>query len=290
MKSLPLNRRKWVTKHASENCGVGTTLVKWKMADVATCPRCLHPSETTAHIQRCNGHGALDLWNKSLEQLRKYLEKELTHPGIIKEAILYGLTRWRDNRKVDFLRFPNPVRRAVPDQTKIGWLVLMEGAAARSWQVIQLQCYKRRRIRKSGRKWIKGLLVKLHHMAWKQWNHRNKIKATITEPHEARADALLNQEITHILTTQMHEMSPADKHSLNRNLIELLNKSEESQRAWLLNASTARQQFLRTQQQNAELVAHSKETSRPIRHFKGKTMQRCHSTSVHIFHHVSLLH
>jgi hypothetical protein len=31
--------RQWVTKTASENCGVGTTLVEWKFQDHAQCPR-----------------------------------------------------------------------------------------------------------------------------------------------------------------------------------------------------------------------------------------------------------
>lgn len=80
MKALPLPRRRWVTKNASENCGVGTTMVKWRLKESAECPRCTCPEEDTAHVQRCNGNGAKDVWTTSMESFKKYMEKEFTHP------------------------------------------------------------------------------------------------------------------------------------------------------------------------------------------------------------------
>jgi hypothetical protein len=38
MQHLSIPRRRYVTKVASENCGVGTTLVEWKYQSAATCP------------------------------------------------------------------------------------------------------------------------------------------------------------------------------------------------------------------------------------------------------------
>ena len=74
MKALPLHLRTWVTKTASENCGVGTTLVEWKLQDDARCPRCNHPLETTAHASQCTGQGANEVWEESMEKLDTYFE------------------------------------------------------------------------------------------------------------------------------------------------------------------------------------------------------------------------
>jgi len=49
MPALKPIRRRWITKHASANCGVGTTLVKWKHQDDDKCPRC-NVSEDKAHV------------------------------------------------------------------------------------------------------------------------------------------------------------------------------------------------------------------------------------------------
>lgn len=57
MKALQPARRRWISKHASSNCGVGKTLVKWKYQDDDKCPRCRAPEDTT-HVLRCKAKGA----------------------------------------------------------------------------------------------------------------------------------------------------------------------------------------------------------------------------------------
>jgi len=85
-------RRRWIAKHASSNCGVGTTLAKWKCQDDDRCPRCRVPEDTT-HVLRCTAKGANDVWNESVIKLTGYLQKTHTHPGI-QESLLTNLHRW----------------------------------------------------------------------------------------------------------------------------------------------------------------------------------------------------
>ena len=47
MKSLTPPERRFITKHASSNCGVGTTLVQWKLQEDAACPWCGQPEDST---------------------------------------------------------------------------------------------------------------------------------------------------------------------------------------------------------------------------------------------------
>ena len=148
----------------------------------------------------------------------------------------------------------------------------MEGAASKTWQQIQLAYYKQKRIRKSSRKWIKGVLVQLHYMAWKQWNHRNKINCIVTKPQEALAHQLMDEEITLLLSTQMHELRPGDRHRLNRNLMDLLNKPFKYKKNWLANITSARQRYFRIKHNNAELIVRSKRASRLYQWAKGGSL------------------
>ena len=123
-------------------------------------------------------------------------------------------------------------------------------------------------MRKSSRRWIKGLLVQLHHLAWKQWDHRNKINQRITNPALAEMVKKVDDEITVIITSQLHEMFPGDRTRLKRNLWDLTNKPMRYKRSWLANACTARQRFLRHRTKQADLKTHSKQASRLFQFFK----------------------
>lgn len=169
-------------------------------------------------------------------------------------------------------QFPNPIRQAIREQSKIGWLDMMEGAAAKTWQSIQRQYYKSKQIRKSSKKWMRGVLLQLHHVAWKQWNHRNKVNVTATQPQTALAEQLINEEISLQLTTRMHELMPGDYQRLNKNLVQLLSKSFQYKSNWLANVTAARQRYLRRQTNNAELIAQSRNTSRLYQYFIGGTL------------------
>jgi len=72
MPALKPSRRRWITKHASANCDVGTTLVKWKYQDDDKCPRC-NASKDTAHVLRCQAKGANEVSSESMAKLTTYL-------------------------------------------------------------------------------------------------------------------------------------------------------------------------------------------------------------------------
>ena len=271
MKSLPRSRRIYVTKSASENCGVGTTKLLWKMQSHSNCPRCPCTIENTVHVQRCSGHGADIMFSTSIEGFSKYMETQKTHPGI-RHALIYCMQQWRLKKRIDpFLCHPS-VRHAIRDQHKIGWKGLFEGLAAKSWQLIQMQYFRKHRFRRSGRKWLRGILLHLHHMGWNQWEHRNKINTTVTKPEEAEAEALLQQEIITQITSRMHELSTQDHRRHNRNLIHLLNKPQSYRKSWMVNTNSSRQRFLRIQQQDNDLIVQSKAASRLYQWMQGKPL------------------
>ena len=93
MPALKPSRQRWITKHASANCGVGTTLVKWKCQDDDKCPRC-SASEDTAHVLQCQAKGANEVWSESMMKLTTCLVESRTHPDL-QRALLENLSRWR---------------------------------------------------------------------------------------------------------------------------------------------------------------------------------------------------
>jgi len=193
MPALKPSRRCWITKHASANCGVGTTLVKWKYQDDDKCPRC-NASEDTAHVLRCQAEGANEVWSESMAKLTTYLVESRTHPDL-QRALLENLSRWRhsllpcdDFQEVD-------VKQATQSQSLTGWKNLLEGLLSKQWRQVQQRHYNSLWCKKSAKRWIKGMFVHLHTLAWNQWDHRNDIKHCVRRTGQERMNHKLNQEI-----------------------------------------------------------------------------------------------
>ena len=182
-------------------------------------------------------------------------------------AILY-LRTWRLGQRVLPFAFPHPIRLAVHEQNKIGWLDLLEGRASKQWQLIQKQHYEDHNMRKSSKRWIRGLLKQLHYLAKKQWEHRNQINQQTNNPAQAQLVRTINDDISELINHQLHELFPGDKTRLNCNLFELLGKPLRHKRSWLANARTARQRYLRHLHNKADLDAHSKRTSKLFKYLK----------------------
>ena len=197
---------------------------------------------------------------ESTNSLEKFLDDQCTHPEL-KEALIYCIQQWRAKRRIEIFKFSHPIRVVLRDQNKIGWLSMFEGLASKQWRQVQHQYYAQKGIRKSSRKWIKGVLLKLHYFAWKQWNHRNKINNQGKSTREKEASEHLDHEITRQLVTRMKELLPADRRRLSLNLIVLLRKPKYVKVKWMTNAAAARQRYLRIKQQKADLDTISKEQS-----------------------------
>ena len=100
MKRLQVSRRKWLTKHASANCGVGETLVKWGILIDPDCPRCGEP-ETTTRVLRCGAPEAKEQWAKSTTKLKQWMSKMKTLPQL-QDTILENLSHWRDGEPISY--------------------------------------------------------------------------------------------------------------------------------------------------------------------------------------------
>ena len=266
LQHLPLPRRRWVTKTASHNCGVGTTLQSWNFQDHSTCPRC-SATEDTTHVYQCTGHNATEIWNKSIDRLQTYLTTHHTDPELA-TCLITCLQQWRRKEKIHLTSYPEELKQLIRDQRELNWQNLLEGLPVKRWRLLQHNYYKRSNIRKSSTRWLRGMLQHVHHLAWNQWDHRNKIKHNIVRPETKRALNLLHSEITREYLQGHDTLLPSDRHHLRHNLANILSKTIEFKKAWLVNITTARQRMIRIQQHDEERNTKSRETSTLIRWFK----------------------
>jgi hypothetical protein len=90
---LPPAKRRWMTKTATHNCGVGTSLVLWNYHQAnAVCPGCDAP-ESTLHMHRCNGQDDEEVSEFRMEIVSTYLTKSKTDHAL-SEALLSNLSLW----------------------------------------------------------------------------------------------------------------------------------------------------------------------------------------------------
>jgi hypothetical protein len=119
MQNLPTHRRRYVTKVASENCGVGTTLQAWAFQANAQCPRCEHPEESTLHVQQCNGYEAEKVFLNSVKNINNYLINNMQTRPDLQDAIIHCLEQWRQKLPIRLQQFQGDLRKVIRQQHEI---------------------------------------------------------------------------------------------------------------------------------------------------------------------------
>jgi len=208
--------------------------------------------EDTEHVPLCTGHQASDIWHTSIDTLDTYLADHDTRPDL-QAAILHCLNHWRTQQPIEPTLFPLDIQQAIHEQQLIGWKALLEGLPSKLWQTLQHQYYTQHQLRKSGRKWIGGLLLKLHHLHHNQWKHRNHIKHNVVRPQEQEDLNTLHQAITREICKGTQALLPGDRHHFRHGIAAILGRSIHFKKSWLSNVTTARQRYYRIRNHNNKL-------------------------------------
>ena len=116
----------------SGNCGMGSTLVCWKLQNDDHCPRCGHCKDST-HVYNCKGQEASHQWETGINKCLEYLDQVQTDPNV-KDALIQSLSDWRYNRDPIPNYFHPRVLPAVTQQSHIKWHSLPEGLAGTQWR------------------------------------------------------------------------------------------------------------------------------------------------------------
>ena len=261
MKALGLYRRRQVTKHASENCGVGKTLQEWNKQSHSKCPRCGVDGEDTTHVLVCTALGATTKWEDNMANLREHLVSVDTEEEL-QRALLHRLSQFRRQQPLTNQPWSPPVLDLIQDQDTIGWKNFLEGLPSRKWQLLQQRHYNRIGSKRSARRWLIALLKRLNAIAWDQWEHRNGLLHHKDHPRQVAAIRLLHREIAEEWSSGPADLPRSDRSHFRLTFSELFSKPLSYKKSWLLNVHSARQRQARRVANDLELKTLSLDRSR----------------------------
>jgi hypothetical protein len=236
MKSVPQNRRIWISKHVSTFCGTGVNMKKWNKRDNSNCPRCHAEDEDVSHVWKCQSQATHTVWNDALTRLETWMQDEDTNE-YIRDAILTGLRSWRNDTPTE--HGSTEVRAQMAHQQRIGWEALLEGRPAAEWRNEQERHFRSKpHCLKTGKRWAIALIKKLWDTAWTLWDHRNRVL------HDNET-SLERQE----LAEKIQEQFRLGTNTLPRSVRQLFREGSDSilrrptlnQKAWLHRITSARQ-------------------------------------------------
>jgi hypothetical protein len=231
LKSIPRNRRVFISKHVSGMCGVGKFMKRWEGWDTDLCPRC-GMVEDAAHMWQCKGPGTEDVWNKALTELEALLPKLDTDPNI-KFLILSHLRGWRSGEGFVY-NTPRCFQILLQEQHLVGWGRFFEGWAVKSWAILQQQYYGVIHSRRTGQRWLVAILQKLWNTAWDMWEHRNGILHDKENQVTQSMIQKLNARVSRIYTELSSRALRHYKHNLvHLPLTQLLRKGTNYKVTWL---------------------------------------------------------
>ncbi len=175
--TLPLGLRRWHAKYVTGHLPTSQVLCKRKYQDHAECPRCDVVPETQTHVLRCRAPSAVKKWKENMANLRAFLQKEQTHPGLCR-AILQILTSWHDGTAVGVSTLPGgrTVQHAAALQRDLlGWDAFVRGQWHWSWNQVQHRYLQSVGSQKKSRRWTTVVIRQFFLIAWDMWLHRNHV-------------------------------------------------------------------------------------------------------------------
>ncbi len=243
IKRLPFSRQLWLSKHASGHCAVGRMMKMRKHWEHSMCPRCLQDNETTEHVLLCQDPRATEHFERLSTKLDQDLVTMETAPEL-RRTIIRKITNWRRRRRVT-AQVTNKYgeREASEHQDQIGWTNFMLGRMAPEWAAAQQYYYDWLGRRKTGRRWLVAITVKLLNLSWDMWDHRNKILHSSVHPWKLvtvrRADTKIDEEYEQGYTNLMQ----SDYKWLKQPLRTVKKLSIEHKLQWIESVRLARIRF-----------------------------------------------
>jgi hypothetical protein len=111
-------------------------------------------------MYRFHGEDANTVWDSSLEKVSLYLNKSHTDPSL-SSALITCLSSWRESSPIHMSDIAPSVRHVVAQQHALGWHHMFGGVVVKQWHQHQDHVFAQGKKRKSGRKWLIGLIHRL---------------------------------------------------------------------------------------------------------------------------------
>ena len=239
MKKLRPGRRRWVTKHASDNCGVGVTLVKWGHQVDPMCSVCKTQEENAEHALLCESVDVRNQWNHNMTIIEAWLIENTTDPAIQKQ-LLFGLNTWSITGGMPAANGRGPQWSAFNSQNEVGWCNLMMGLGSKEWGEMQQQHLILMNRQTTGKRWSIALLEKLILVSWDMWDHRNGIAHTTGNHRTELASVALREAVLQELVVGCEDLPFGATHLFECSVEDMCNRSTSQQQMWLLTVESCR--------------------------------------------------
>lgn len=161
--------------------GVGAQRAKICSSTTDECPCCGQPGERTLHLLTCRAKVMCGSKWLALEEFKKFVEPVFTSP-LIMHTLMKAIRAVMEGESTVRFRLPQTavrriLRRAVNEQTEIGWSHLLKGGMSKHWRRAQEMYYaERHRDSKtlSGGRWLVWVTRGLWRIYDRQWRTRNE--------------------------------------------------------------------------------------------------------------------
>jgi hypothetical protein len=237
---LTPNKKKWLNKFTYNFAPIGKNMYRWGFWTHDRCPYCIDQPEDEQHFLTCPDYRARHVRHLALQEMGTRLREYRTQPLLLLILMLH-LRYW-----LDLTDDPPPmssasdIQRALIDQGTIGWLSMMKGRIASSWQAIQHQYAIEENLKTSPRRWASLLVSELWNISWQIWLARNSIL------HDQKLGPLERiDELDCIIREEWNlgyrSLAPADQSLFKGITIEaLLDKRPAYKKTWIAQVRLAR--------------------------------------------------
>ena len=230
MQELPGNRARWLTKHCADQCGTGKQMVRYQRRLSATCPMC-PADEDASHVWTCPSQHTQALWDSTLVSLETWLKEQDTDPALT-ELLVTGLDTWRSGKEPPSTPLPELALR----QKTLGWQSIFEGRPALGWALIQDDFYGLIGSKRSGRRWLVQVLLKLIGIPWDLWEHRN---GYLYKKNQLLAYEIQFTQIRRAFRDAHHHTPSDARRFFRRGLQFILSRPPHIRAAWIHNVHAA---------------------------------------------------
>ena len=231
MRQSKIEKRHWIVKHSTGNCGVNAILAHRNKKPSPNCLRC-ELYEDSVHVWKCQHHTTSELWDTELAELKLWMISINTAPYIV-ESLIDGLRNWYSGSN---LRPWCPLNRS---QHLVGWNNIILGRFHQSWIETQHDYFKANYSKKSASAWLTKLILQIWKIAWKLWLVRNEYE----HEHDAeRKNIEFSHNIEVEITIGFDNLPHSHRHMFNENEITFLRTKArlDYKRQWLENLKACR--------------------------------------------------
>ena len=252
------SRWKWLSKYATEICGVGVMLQLWKHQQHNSCPRCGQAKEKTEHVITCKASSATDTWNDAIDKLEIWMHDNDGEPHMT-QMICTSLKAWREGARLPFptMDIPYIVMEAMIEQDNIGWYNFTNGFISKKWRLIQKAHFKDQRSLRSPDLWMAKLQIRIWEIAWLMWQHRNNFLHNDGTTIHFRELAAMNRAIRREYRLTGNGLPATYQHLFRGNVEDLIKASITMKQDWLRSVWVARDHHTPTQERSRDEIAES---------------------------------